>query len=141
MKYQSRTYTCGPAAVANALRVYGCKFTEAQIAIAAGTTRDGTDDKGLLRALRLFRCKPKVINRLTSVRKYVRAGTPVIIHLDEELHWVVVIGCIGKNLIAFDSDTARHNKLNNGIRVITPATLGPGVYGVTVNPPFNGRVH
>lgn len=132
MRYQTRPFTCGPAAIANALRIYGRKVPEAQIAKLAGTTANGTDDRGIIKALRQLECKPTVVGLTSTVRKRVLAGLPVIIHLDEELHWVVVIGCLGRNFIAFDSDPSHHNKKEHGVRIISPEELGKKVYGVCV---------
>lgn len=135
MRYQTKPFTCGPAAIVNALRVYGKKIPEARVAKFAGTTNNGTDDRGVVRALRKLGCNPSVVSLTLTVRKRVAAGIPVIIHLDKELHWVVVIGCLGQSLIAFDSDLSKNNKKEHGVRIITPEELGKKVYGVCVRSP------
>lgn len=135
MKYQTRSYTCGPAAAVNALRLYGLQVAEAHVAKLAKTTSDGTDEKGLMRALRKLGAAPTAVGRTSTVRKRVRAGIPVIIHLDNELHWVVAIGLLGDSLIAFDSQRTISNQEENGVRVITPKELGGKVFGICVNRP------
>jgi ABC-type bacteriocin/lantibiotic exporter with double-glycine peptidase domain len=135
MKYQTRSYTCGPAAAVNALRLYGLQVPEAHVAKLAGTTPEGTDERQLMRALRKLGCSPTAVWRTSTVRKRVLAGTPVIIHLDEELHWVAIIGCLGDSLIAFDSWKSKSNIEENGVRVITPEELGGNVFGICVKKP------
>lgn len=137
MKYQTRSYTCGPAAAVNALRLYGLRLPEAQIAKLAGTTNEGTDERMLMRALRKLGCSPSAVSLTSTVRKRVAAGIPVIIHLDEEAHWVAVIGCLGPNLIAFDSWRSKDNVEENGVRVITPEELGGKVFGICVKKPLD----
>ena len=137
MKFQTRSYTCGPAAAVNALRLYGLHVPEAHLAKLAGTTSEGTDERQLMRALRKLGCSPTAVWRTSTVRKRVQAGTPVIIHLDAELHWVVVIGCLGDNLIAFDSQRTISNQEENGVRVITPEELGGTVFGICVKKPID----
>lgn len=136
MKYQTRSYTCGPAAAVNALRLYGLQVPEAHVAKLAKTTSDGTDEKGLMRALRKLGAAPTAVWLTSTVRRRVQAGIPVIIHLDEELHWVVVIGCLGDSLIAFDSQRTLSNQEQNGVRVIPPDELGGKVFGICVNRPI-----
>lgn len=136
MKYQTRSYTCGPAAAVNALRLYGLAVPEAHVAKLAGTTSEGTDDRQLMRALRKLGCSPSAVGLISTVRKRVMAGIPVIIHLDEEAHWVAVIGCLGENLIAFDSWKSKSNIEENGVRVLTPQELGGRVFGICVNRPI-----
>jgi ABC-type bacteriocin/lantibiotic exporter with double-glycine peptidase domain len=137
VKYQTRPYTCGPAAVVNALRLFGLHVPEAHVAKLAGTTVTGTDDRQLMRALRKLGCGPTAVSLTSTVRKRVQAGIPVIIHLDEELHWVVIIGCLGDNLIAFDSYKGKSNIEENGVRVITPEELGGKVFGICVKKPLD----
>lgn len=141
MKFQTRTYTCGPAAAVNALRLYGVQVPEAHVAKLAGTTSDGTDERGLMRALRKLGCRPSAVCLTSTVRKRIASGVPVIIHLDKELHWVVAIGCLGQNLIAFDSHRGKHNQEENGVRVIAPQELGGKVFGICVNRPAEVPAH
>ena len=133
MKFQTKSFTCGPAAAVNALRLYGIIVPELHVAKLAGTTSEGTDERGLMRGLRKLGCRPSTTSLTSTVRKRVLAGTPVIIHLDEELHWVVVIGVLGTNLIAFDSDRSKGNQEENGVRVISSEELGSKVFGICVN--------
>ncbi len=133
MRYQTRSYTCGPASIVNALMLFGRVVPEAVVASLAGTTNAGTSEHGLIKALRKLEYNPAVIKSVRGVRNRVLDGTPVIVHLDEELHWVVIIGCLGKNFIAFDSDPSIYNKQENGVRVIYPSELGTKVFGVSVN--------
>jgi ABC-type bacteriocin/lantibiotic exporter with double-glycine peptidase domain len=109
--------------------------SESEVATLAGTTSEGTDEYQLMRALRKLRCRTSVVKRISTIRKKVLSGTPVIIHLDEELHWVVVIGCLGTSLIVFDSQKSKGNRAENGVRVLTPLELGAHVFGICVNRP------
>lgn len=65
------------------------------------------------------------------------SGVPVIIHLDEEEHWVVAMGCLGDSLIAFDSHRNALNQEENGVRVLTPQDLGKKLFGICVKRPLN----
>ena len=135
MKYQTRSYTCGPAAAVNALRLYGVAIPEAQVAKLAGTTSDGTDDRGLMKALRKLGCKPSAVKLTSKIAKRVMSGVPVILHLDNELHWVVIIGCLGRDFVVFDSVRNIKNQEENGVRVLTPEAIGGRCFGICVNRP------
>jgi ABC-type bacteriocin/lantibiotic exporter with double-glycine peptidase domain len=136
MKFQTKSFTCGPAAVVNALRLFDLYIPEAFVAKLAKTSSYGTSEMGLLRALKILKCKPFFINKVSTVHAKVNSGIPVVIHLDEEQHWVVVIGILGNNLIVFDSDRSKWNKQENGIRVIPVVDLKLKIFGICVNKPF-----
>lgn len=133
MKYQTRSYTCGPAAVVNALRLFGVEVPEAQVAKAAGTTsEDGTGVRGLKRALKGLGCAAAPVRTWRKLMRLVRSGTPVILHLDDELHWVLVLGCLGDRLIIFDSQRSKSNTAENGVRVLDGSGLKGACYGISL---------
>lgn len=134
MKYQTRSYTCGPAAVVNALRLYGVEVAELHVSKLAGTTpEEGTDDRRMMKALRSLGCKPSVVALTSTIRKRLARGVPVIIHIDEEEHWVTLLGTLGESFIAFDSWKSKDNLRENGVRVITP---GKHCFAICVNKPL-----
>ena len=135
MKYQTRSYTCGPAAVVNALRLYGLQVPELRVSTLAHTTSDGTDERGLMRALRALGCKPRAVKLTAKIRNSILAGIPLILHLDSELHWVVICGCLGQNFVVFDSSRNQQNQEENGVRILTPEQIGGRCFGILVNRP------
>lgn len=109
MRFQARRWSCGAAAVANALEVFGVYQTEEEIAKIAKTNPDGTSAAGIVRALRHFGFSPNkyqfrdggvaVNHLLTSIT----LGLPNIICVDRWAHWMVVGGKMGSNFVIIDS--------------------------------------
>jgi ABC-type bacteriocin/lantibiotic exporter with double-glycine peptidase domain len=134
MKYQTRSYTCGPAAIVNALRLFGVEVAEAHVSKLANTTVDGTNVRRMKKALRALGCvNPSTVKTITKMASMVKNGIPVIYHIDEELHWVVVCGCLGESFIAFDSQRSVSNTAENGVRILRPESIGYSCFGIAVD--------
>lgn len=130
MRYQKDSYSCGAAAVVNAVRCFGKKVPERIVRSFSSTTKEnGTDEHGIVAALRglgfdgesfeLFG-KTDAIRGLTS---YVRSGKPVIICTQNLQHWVTVVGLVGDMFIVVDPTRTKGNKLENGCHVYSDSQL------------------
>lgn len=119
----------------NALRLYGLQIPELRVATLAKTTSDGTDERGLMKALRLLGCKPKAVKLTGKIHNSINQGMPIILHLDTEGHWVVICGCLGPNFVIFDSSKNQQNQEENGVRILTPEQVGGRCFGIIVHRP------
>ena len=108
MRYQNTNFNCGPAALANALEVYGKKVTQEAIAAIAKTTTEGTDEAGLIRATKKNGFVPyKIRMKIGSVAFndlwiQLGLGRPVILCVDKWTHWVAAVGLVGRKVIISD---------------------------------------
>lgn len=147
MRFQTRTYTCGPASIVNALRVFGVRVSEKKVAEHAGTTKkDGTGQFGLLQAIERLGYEFKEILSTNQEEAWVQLieaislGKPVILSAQGHKHWVVASGQIGKNVIVVDSERTISNKKENGTWILTQGQLfkkwwlkaGDSYYGIIV---------
>lgn len=121
MKFQKHTYSCGVFAVINALRAMGTKVTEKRVMAHSGTTPgDGTNEHGIKSALERLgfvgediktESKSEAWNSLTEA---LAEGSPVILSVDNDQHWVAAVGYCGQHTIVFDSQRTKKNKEENG---------------------------
>lgn len=106
MRIQSTESSCGPAALRNALLCFGIKRSEEELEALAGTTANGTSNKGLFKALEAIskqnpEVKPGVISEvkgdiaLLRLLECLRDGHPVIICTEKSEHWTVAFGLLG----------------------------------------------
>jgi len=143
MRYQQRPYSCGAAAVVNALRCYGKKVPEKLIRNKAGTNKKKgtqedpeTDEKtgefrpGMKETLRTFGffgdgfTERTVVDAFTLLDNYLILGHPVIICVQKFEHWVVVVGKLGEDkYIVIDSSRWSYNKQENGVHVMAKKKL------------------
>lgn len=130
MRYQSKTWSCGPSAVINGARALGIKIPELVVRRACKTTKlQGTDEFGLIHGLKELKytvleytskSKKEAVNWLTGSLMNTQ---PVILCVDSWSHWVVVIGKIGHRFILIDSTKTIQNVKENGVHVLTPKQL------------------
>lgn len=109
MKYQKTNYTCGPAALSNALRYFGIAIEEEEIKPKTKTDKEGTDDYDLMAGIKKLGFIPKEISTKKPGEAYALLTTilktnPVILAVDEDEHYVAAIGLAGGRPICFDSD-------------------------------------
>ena len=131
MELQERGYSCGPAALRAALYILGHNITEASLRKLAGTTPDGTDEKGIIRAVTTFGHKTREHNSDSLKRSWgwlkntVSRGNPVLLCVDGWSHWVAVIGRIGGKILVFDPDSSPGRKKRySGLEVYNEQDLG-----------------
>lgn len=125
MRYQKTCYSCGAAAVVNALKCFGRNVAERIVRPLAGTTEeDGTGEDGIVEALGSLGYSSKIFSSdkkkesLSNLRKELDEGNPVIIVVDKDTHWVTVVGRIGKKFLIFDSTRTQVNIKENGIVIL-----------------------
>lgn len=142
MRHQSRVWTCGIAAIVNALECVGItKYSQGAIRrLCHSSPEDGTDEVEIQRAL--LACGASVdefstTNRVEALRwlldTLVLRG-PVVACVDNESHWITVVGYVGGSYVVFDP------ALGEGVKVYTSkglltrwrASTKPHYYGVGV---------
>lgn len=130
MELQQRKYSCGPAAVRAALYVLGHKVTEAALRKWAGTTSEGTDERGILRAVHHYDHVGKEYQSESGKRSWdwlrdsIARGKPVLLCVDQWDHWVAVVGRLGTRVLLFDPDsTGRRRKKYSGLELYTESEL------------------
>lgn len=106
MRYQSRAFSCGPAAVCNAFSTYGTYLREDE---ACEVDVSGTSERALVagiekngRTAECFKARDSVI-AINWMNTSIRLGAPVILCVDDWTHWVAVVGIIGDRYLVADS--------------------------------------
>lgn len=123
MRYQQYPYSCGAAAITNAFRAYGYKIAERRIRAVAGTTENGTDEDGVLAAVRYFGFKAIEYSTNSGTEAWswlcgtLSQGKPVILCTEAWEHWTVAVGMLGNRAIIIDSSNFKKNKSENGVHV------------------------
>lgn len=124
MRYQKDPYSCGAAAVVNALRCLGKKTPERIVRAYSNTTPEkGTDEHGIIAALRNFGFDgesfetEKTSEAVTTLTLNIRRGQPVIICTQNLQHWVTVVGMIGDRFAVADPANTKKNKEENGVHI------------------------
>jgi ABC-type bacteriocin/lantibiotic exporter with double-glycine peptidase domain len=130
MRFQRTTFTCGPAAIVNALRSLGVRVSERRVRAHSATTEEhGTNAHGLRSALErlgfngvelLGEKEGPAWQQLTDA---LLSGFPTILLVDRWQHWITAIGSIGDNVIVFDSKRTKKNREENGVHVISRKEL------------------
>mgnify|MGYP003428555599 CR=1 FL=1 len=135
MRYQKHPYSCGAAAVVNAVRCFGKRVAEMKVRSFSSTTKeDGTDEHGIIAALRGLGhdgesfstgSKDAALDRLFVS---LADGHPVIICTQNMQHWITVIGYIGVDsgnimYVVADPTNTQRNKEENGVHVLSPKLL------------------
>lgn len=121
MRYQQQTWSCGPAALRNALRTLGKNVSEAQVRKVCGTDQTGTDEVGLMAGARElgFVAVPNHTRDVHTAWAFVRSnvldGRPCILCMDSWGHWVTVIGIVGERVILIDPARTTKNMQENGV--------------------------
>lgn len=126
MIYQELDYSCGPAAIVNALRCLGIKKTEKTILKTSNTnSKNGTSEEDMIRVLTDlgFCIRKHEQGQYEKAWKWLhnklKAGSPVIISVRNWQHYVAAIGVMGDRIIIADSG----DKKENGVLVLNKAKL------------------
>ena len=130
MKIDNAQYNCGPLAVYNALRALGREDVSADdIKEAAGTDeRKGTDENGVKAALRKYGYDTATLagpgrDTFWDQLMSALATTPVIMVVDDNDHWITLIGKLGSRAIVADPENTKANKAEGGVHSYTKAEL------------------
>jgi len=153
MRLQERGYSCGPAALRAALYVLGHRLTEAALRRHATTRPEGTDEKGIMRAVSHYGHRPREYtsdNRKKSwawIKDNVGRGRPVLICSDSWNHWIAVVGRLGGKLLVFDPDSSNgRRKRYSGLEIYNEHDLSErwvyvdeetgetSYYGISITP-------
>lgn len=124
MRHQRKGYWCGIASIANALEVLGIRRTQREIAkLCYVTPSAGTNETEMKRALLANGvcidewCDTDTTQSELWVRHCLANGRPAILCVDDDEHWVTLIGMCGDHYVLFDP--AR----NQGVEIHTHNSL------------------
>lgn len=121
MRYQQKSYSCGPAALLNAIKIFEKKITESKIRKLSSCSEDGTDENGLITAIRQlnYTASTHWSADQTAAWSFIRAnvmdGRPCLVCIDQWQHWVTIIGIIGDKVILIDPSNSKKNTSENGV--------------------------
>lgn len=126
MHYQRDTFSCGAAAVVNALRCLGRKVSERTVRKYSDTTeKDGTSQDGILNAVRNLGFTGTIYETEDALSAWcwfsesVRTCHPVILCVQNDEHWITAIGMIGDKVVTFDPGKFLHNLEEKGVLVLS----------------------
>jgi ABC-type bacteriocin/lantibiotic exporter with double-glycine peptidase domain len=129
VRFQTKPGYCGATVVVNVLRTFGIKASEKRVASLAGTTIDGTDEHGIITALRSFGLTAEPYNGSSRSQSWtwlhgtLVMGKVVVLCVDNSNHWVAIIGTLLDRVVLIDSTCTRVNKSENGVHVISSRRL------------------
>lgn len=139
MRYQSKKFTCGPAAICNAMLVYGEYYQEDDLTKECKTTPlQGTSEAGVIAGIKFTGRQVEVHkgrDSLTSVMwvdTSIRLGTPVILCVDKWGHWVTVIGAVGDKYLVADSANDRLILPYTSLELVDRWNYDSRYYGIAV---------
>jgi ABC-type bacteriocin/lantibiotic exporter with double-glycine peptidase domain len=109
MRYQSRKSSCGPASLANALEAIGVVRSEDELATMSKQDTDGASSINLRKAAESIGVE--VINVIEqrsasagwALGHYLRSGYSGLLVVDNDEHWIAVVGILGNRFIVIDS--------------------------------------
>jgi len=108
LRYQSRKSSCGPASLVNALEAIGIERSEDEIGTLAKQDTNGTTPLRMRRAAEsigvevLNVCEKRQEVAGWLIESQLRSGNPGIIVVDNDEHWVSVVGLLGDTFIVAD---------------------------------------
>ena len=123
MKHQTKPWKCGPATVRNVLRAFGVKDSEDHLTYLCGTTKNGTDEFGMMDAIKHhgFRVSEYRSNSKKDAWLWLHGsllhGEAVVLCTQAWEHWVVCVGSLGDRVVIIDSSNFKYNKAENGVHV------------------------
>lgn len=129
MRYQQLPYSCGAGAVVNALRALGVRVDERRVRSLASTTIDGTDECGVVSAVRALGHSASEFKGTSRNHAWrwlhgaLLQGSAVIICVDLWKHWVTCVGLLGDRVILIDPAKVQFNMKENGIHVLSKERL------------------
>ncbi|MDP2683719.1 MAG: cysteine peptidase family C39 domain-containing protein [bacterium] len=118
MKLQEEKYSCLPAALRAALYSLGHKVSEFTIRKIAGTTEEGTDEQGAIKAIKYYGHTAKEFESTSYkeawawLRSCLENGRPVLMCSDKWNHWVTGTAIFGAKTWIFDPDSTTPSRKN-----------------------------
>lgn len=146
MRAQQRSYSCGIASIANALKCIGIKRTQGQIRkVCHCDPADGTNEYEVMRGL--LACgatvdewvAPGQGNSMHWLKDHLWARGPVILCLDSWSHWATAIGILDQTtFLVFDPARGVGLRIYDWDGMATRWRLGkadggPSYYGIGVS--------
>lgn len=126
MRFQTKPYSCGAAAIVNALRCFGKRISERQIQILANTSKEyGTSEDGIsnaIKSLGLIPTRFESNDKELAWNKVIK-NFPIILCVMNSNHWVTTIGTIDDRIIIVDPTNTLLNKSENGIHIVRKQEL------------------
>jgi len=147
MRFQSTQASCGPAALRNALLARGIERSEEELAKLSGyNAAKGTSPKGMMRALIMIaKDEPGVLPApmserqedvaLLRLRAAHDAGHVAILIVDNDEHWVVSFGTLGRDIFHISDSADSEMVLHYSPQQLVERWRGPGrrpFYGIIV---------
>lgn len=124
MRFQDKAGWCGAAAIQNAFRILGYRVSQKRIATAASTTEaDGTDEPGMIEAIRAFGFVANKYETSDPVAAWawvldcLHNERPVILCTLNWRHWVTAGGIVGNKVVVIDPTKEKFNLEENGVTV------------------------
>lgn len=143
MKHQSRDYMCGVAAIQNALECVGItKYSQGAIKRLCHVDPDeGTPEDEIMRGLLACGAQVDEASHNTVheavywLQESTDCGSPAIICVDDEEHWVTVIGSLGSQFVVFDPARGQGLRLysSKGLATRWRSRTKPFYYGIAVS--------
>lgn len=109
MELQSTPFTCGPCSVMNALSALGLYTTQEAVTELSKATTAGTNASQLRRAIQKLGCTPEPVRAASESDAWgllvgaLYQGSPVILSVDRDAHWVCAVGVLGARVAVVDS--------------------------------------
>ena len=130
MRFQRASFDCAIASMFNAGLALGVVLDYRQLVEESGADEDGTDEIGVLQALRNsgLSSRPFSSDNRNEAWAWLKGqlldGRPVILCLSSWRHWVCIGGLLGNDrVILIDSSRSSRNKRENGIHVVSYSRL------------------
>jgi ABC-type bacteriocin/lantibiotic exporter with double-glycine peptidase domain len=94
---QEKPFSCGPSALKNCLIHLKMDRSESYLRFLMGTNKNGTSEKGIIKALGLLKLNYKVTQTKSfetfrkRLIKNLKSGRPCILLIESGTHWVAAI--------------------------------------------------
>ena len=118
---QERPYTCVPACLRMVLAYLGDEDAEPELAALCGTSRIGTSESGVIRALEFLDCDYDYLQRadLDAVTAWLAEGRPLIVFLRVDQ---LTIGASGRHAVVVCGIESSGSSEELGVVVLNPAS-------------------
>jgi ABC-type bacteriocin/lantibiotic exporter with double-glycine peptidase domain len=136
LKRQSKSYWCGLASIANALEVLGIRRSQKELdRLCHVSAAAGTDEVEMKRALLAQRdvaideWNSNMVNQaMTWLEEHLMNRGPAILCVDDDDHWITVIGMCDESFIVFDPSRNQGVEVHNDYSLAARWVNSDGVY-------------